>query len=172
MLNSYGLFPLINKPTRVTSVSATLIDNIFTNVFTASAKAGILCIDITDHFPVFMVAEYKGLTKVKRTLHKYVRQCKENNIAALKDALRHQSWESVLCTNDVDTSYDHFMSIVKTLYDTHCPKVKIKINRSGESKPWFTKSLENACKKKNNLYRKFVKLRTIESEQKYKSYIK
>lgn len=36
--------------------------------------------------------------------------------------------------------------------------------------PWLSKGILNACKKKNNLYRKFIKLRTKEAENCYKVY--
>ena len=46
-----GVIPLINRPTRVTTSSATLIDNIFTNcVFDTSLKKGIIKTSISDHF--------------------------------------------------------------------------------------------------------------------------
>ena len=47
MLYSYAFVPLINRPTRVTSSSATLIDNIFTNNHNALVKSyqGILVTD-------------------------------------------------------------------------------------------------------------------------------
>ena len=53
-LFSYAFFPLISKPTRLTSYSATLIDNIFTN-FTLSQNVlnGIVLNDLSDHLPVF-----------------------------------------------------------------------------------------------------------------------
>jgi hypothetical protein len=47
------LIPLITKPTRVTSHSATLIDNIFTNCFQQNTLNGLILNDISDHFPVF-----------------------------------------------------------------------------------------------------------------------
>ena len=50
---SLGLFPLITKPTRITSHSATLIDNIFTNIHDYAHMSGIIVCDISDHFPVF-----------------------------------------------------------------------------------------------------------------------
>ena len=50
---SLGLFPLITKPTRITSHSATLIDNIFTNIHDYVHMSGIIVCDISDHFPVF-----------------------------------------------------------------------------------------------------------------------
>ena len=51
---SSGFYPPITKPTRVSTTSATLIDNIFTNVLQFDAcLSGIIATDLTDHFPVF-----------------------------------------------------------------------------------------------------------------------
>ena len=57
VMYSHAMFPTITKPTRVSSSSATLIDNIFCNTIweTPSALSGILYTDISDHFPVFYI---------------------------------------------------------------------------------------------------------------------
>ena len=54
---SYGFFPLINRPTRITTSSATIIDNIFTNnLFHAGASCqGILVTYISDHLLIFHI---------------------------------------------------------------------------------------------------------------------
>ena len=54
---SYGLVPLITRPTRVTETSATLIDNIFTNksIRYGESMYGILVSDISDHYPMFCI---------------------------------------------------------------------------------------------------------------------
>ena len=56
---SYMYVPLINRPTRVSPYSATLIDNTFTNaidlVESNNCNNGILFNDLTDHFPVFHI---------------------------------------------------------------------------------------------------------------------
>nr|XP_047124237.1 uncharacterized protein LOC124806962 [Hydra vulgaris] len=50
-----GAFPLINRPTRVTKYSATLLDNIITtDIFNNDIKKGIIKTDISDHFPIFL----------------------------------------------------------------------------------------------------------------------
>ena len=49
------MFPLIDRPTRITSHSATLLDNIFTNVFDNKIKSGIFVSNITDHYPIFQI---------------------------------------------------------------------------------------------------------------------
>lgn len=57
------------------------------------------------------------------------------------------------------------------LYDKNCPLKEVKA-LSKLNQPWMKKGLQNACKKKNTLYREFIKLRTTESEHKYKKYKK
>ena len=51
-LFSYGFYPLISKLTRITSHSATLIDNIFTNEPATCTHSCIVLNDISDHMPV------------------------------------------------------------------------------------------------------------------------
>ena len=50
---SQGLSSFITKPTRITSHSATLIDNIFANIYDNAHMSGITVCDINDHIPVF-----------------------------------------------------------------------------------------------------------------------
>ena len=60
LMYSKGLVPVINRPTRVTDHSATLIDHIFTSCITASNfYQGILVTDITDHYPIFHIAHFE-----------------------------------------------------------------------------------------------------------------
>ena len=49
---SRSFVPLITRPTRLTSHTATLIDNIFTNNFYDVAKSGLLVTDISDQLPM------------------------------------------------------------------------------------------------------------------------
>ena len=49
---SYSFLPLITRPTRSTSTSTTLIDNIMTNVFNDAIVSGILVSDVSDHLSV------------------------------------------------------------------------------------------------------------------------
>jgi exonuclease III len=54
VLFANSFLPTINKPTRITGSSATIIDNIFINNLTrASTTSGILANSISDHCPVF-----------------------------------------------------------------------------------------------------------------------
>ena len=55
--NTYatGFYPTISKPTRIANHSATIIDNIFTNITQHKIHSGILHTDISDHLPIFNI---------------------------------------------------------------------------------------------------------------------
>ena len=51
---SHSFHPAIFRPTRKTSTSQTLIDNIFCNNNNQINQSGIVTNSISDHFPVFL----------------------------------------------------------------------------------------------------------------------
>ena len=57
LMYSCSLFPCFKKPTRATSKTASLRDNIFCNdiVENQDVFIGILYMDISDHFPIFYI---------------------------------------------------------------------------------------------------------------------
>ena len=55
ILYGFYLEPLISSPTRITATSATLLDNIFTNV-NICTHSGILISDVSDHLPIFCMS--------------------------------------------------------------------------------------------------------------------
>ena len=56
---SQGFLPLITKPTRVTSSSATLIDHIYSNDICSNSTSGIVLTDVADHFGIFHCIQSK-----------------------------------------------------------------------------------------------------------------
>ena len=67
--------------------------------------------------------------------------------------------------------YSHFIEIFQSSYEKCCPVKKVRVDENnGCIKPWFTKGLRNAYRKKNCLYKKFLQNRTDTAEMKYKAY--
>ena len=85
-LFSHMFVPLITKPTRITSHSATLIDNIFTNCFQQNSLNGLLLNDISDHFPVFAYFKEDSPTCRKNQVI-YKRDYAERNLLKFRTAL-------------------------------------------------------------------------------------
>ena len=70
---SLGFSSLITKPTRITSQSATLIDNILTNIYDHAHMSGIIVCDISDHCPVFTCKKViNSKLKTKQEKKKYI----------------------------------------------------------------------------------------------------
>ena len=69
----HGMYPRIDRPTRITDSSATLIDNIFTNVYITQLNSGVWVADIADHLPVYTILPYMAhpmaLTNYIVTVH-------------------------------------------------------------------------------------------------------
>ena len=70
---------------------------------------------------------------------------------------------------DVNEAYKLFHEKYIDIFNESCPIVKIKCKES-IYKPWLTGGLLNAVRKKNNLYKSFIKDGKESSEQKYKHY--
>lgn len=128
LMYSLGLYPLIDKPTRVTDISATLIDNIFTNELRHSLTCGILYNDISDHLPIFAVCEYQICRNTKMNTQ-YTRVINKDTLTSLSHELSLQSWDDILNLHDVNQAYDLFLNKFIGLFSKHCP-IKIISRKS------------------------------------------
>ena len=116
---------MIVKPSRITTHSNTLIDNIFTNNLSDSSHSGLLINDITDHLPVFTFTDQPLQHNHKEKHYSYIRTLNENSINLFRTALDNQNWENVYSEDDVDIAYDKCMEVFTTLYNQCCPIKKI-----------------------------------------------
>ena len=69
---SNGAFNIITKPTRVTPISATLIDHVITNDINHTIVPSIILSDLTDHYPVSCsIKQFKSLKLSSSNVHYY-----------------------------------------------------------------------------------------------------
>ena len=60
LMYSFAFFPVINKPTRISKNTSSLIDNIFCNDIIENVLFnGILYTDVSDHLPIFSIINQK-----------------------------------------------------------------------------------------------------------------
>ena len=165
----HGLHTIITHPTRITIHSATLLDNIFTNVPLNNAKSGLIINDIGDHLPIFAVIKYRGWFSTEN-LKKYktIRQFTDENMQLLNNYLIRFDWTAITYSTDVDECHSLYINEIIDAINFHCPSKKVHLKTSRN--PWMTKGLINACNKKDNLYEKFTKNRNEINEQRYKKY--
>ena len=116
LMYSDSLFPTITKPTRVTSHSATLIDNIFcNNILNEQALSGILYTDISDHNPISYIDH--SLKKTSKDVYTTKRSYTPQNIARFKTNLENHNWSAVLLDTETQTAYSQFHKEFSHIYD-------------------------------------------------------
>ena len=93
IFSSNFCFPSINRPTRVTNHSASIIDNIYSNVpIQGSAyHAVVLTLSISDHYGIFCINNSSKIHNTNTQIMK--RSFCDRNIAIFKQCVLHESWD-------------------------------------------------------------------------------
>ena len=167
----HNFVQLINRPTRITQHSATLIDHIYTNKVCDVVSTGVVTYDISDHLGTYVtiaLREHRGSIDYDYAKTAEANKINEENLAKFKDLLRNESWDIVHDTPGAQGKYDKFIEIYQKHYDAAFPKTRPKRkNERKNPKPWILPWLEDACARKNKLYIDFVKKPTEVEKVRY-----
>ena len=166
-----NVFPLITKPTRVTSTTATLIDHILTNNFVDDMMhiQGILCTPISDHYAVFHVACNAKTEHDKTDMPLLKRNIGQRNITKFISEMNMVDWQFVLTETDTQSAYSKFHEVISTKYNACFPYRKI-FKKYSKNKPWLSTALKESIKIKNKLYVKSKSSSGSENVSFYKKY--
>ena len=122
----HGFHPLLDKPTRITSETSTLTDNIFTNVHPyCILNASIWITDISDHLPVCCLIT--GLhNKPKLQLNPILKRVITNeSLQNFKQKLSLINWDPLYDNLDVKMVFDVFISKFNHCYNLCFPFKRI-----------------------------------------------
>ena len=152
VLYPVNFYPLITKPSRITSTSATLIDNILFNSLDYEVTSGLLTCDTSDHLPVFQIIHPTGPSKAQpstATVQPKQRSFTRNRFASFKSAISVVSWDDVLKMSDVNKSLHAFYMIYNSAIESSFPLTSTKSKKySTKNKPWITDDLRKNSRKK------------------------
>jgi len=104
---SFAFFPLISNPTRLTSYSLTLIDNIFTNNLSKNVFNGVVVHDLSDHLPVFAYFSDLILTRDGES-KAFIRNFTDENLRKFNENVSNTNWSSLLDENP-NRAYNNFI---------------------------------------------------------------
>ena len=114
----YNMIPTINKPTRVTSYTAIVIDNIITNsIFDNDFENAIIKTNVYDHFPIIFTIKLKTVSSPKNHVDQFIykHDFNENLLNLFKQNLFETSWDSLKNIADPNESYHKFLKIFSSL---------------------------------------------------------
>ena len=149
---SFGLLPVITKPTRVTTNSATLIDHIWVKNKSELHRAGVILCHISDHYPTFYA---HNTHEEKQTLKPFkTRKISKDAQNSFKTLLETANFESVLCDDNPETAFINFFSIYNTAAEIAFPEITVHPKKhTFAHSPWMTPGLLVSCRSRQKLLR-------------------
>ena len=167
-----NMLPTVNKPTRITDLSATLIDNIFiSSRLQDDYRPGIIISDMSDHMPILLRLNGAHQHLITNQTITY-RKVTEDNIKALNDYLEQQNWNDELKDLNTEDSFNKLHSIVQVGMNKYIPqKTRRCTKKERTHEPWITKGIKKSIAKQRLLYKTSIsKKATDENKRKYKEY--
>ena len=168
----FELVPTTNKPTKITkdkisSIDHTIANSTINNIF----KTVILIADISDHSPVMYAFKLKTKLDISKTQFLYKHMINENLIKASTPRLNKIWWEIIKSIKDPNESCKKFIAILTSVYNEFFPKsLRHKVRHNKSSTPWISRGIAKSSKRKQKLYKTFLKNCISENEMSYKNY--
>lgn len=159
-VHSEGCNNIINKPTRITESSATLIDHIYTNITDKITNRGILTFDISDHLPTFCLTDLKTTKKQEKKLIRDMKNFdKTNFLEDVKTLVQsNNDFLSTIEEYNPEEIFNAFLNSFSELVNQHAPlRLQTKREAQINTKPWLSNGLLKSIQTKNAMFKKCYK---------------
>ena len=128
-----NLLPTISKPTRITTKSATLIDNIFFSTrLQNNTEPNIIMNDMSDHLPCLVVIKNQR-KHMKEGKIITTRPLTDTNLDKISEELASINWDKELVSDTVEEDFNKFHNKLCAIIDTYAPEKKRKISAKKSS---------------------------------------
>ena len=144
----FNIKQLINKYTRITNTTSTLLDWIYTSADYVS-NCGVVNYNISDHLPTFVIRKKprNKISKITIRGRSYLRYEKE----VFQRSLEGSSWELFDASDDPEIMWDIMEKNIIDILDNICP---IKDLVVPESKPdWLNDDIIQLMRKRDKIYK-------------------
>lgn len=160
LFQSYGLINAIVQPTRITPNHEALLDLFLTNVCKSNVISGVVGETISDHLPIYMLADIGFQRKEIRSEDVYFRQMGAENLEKFEQQVNSEDWGVVLDSVGKDEAFNCFLGKFTMIYNRCFPYLIHKVHPKSR-KPWVTPEILKLINKKNVLYHKFVRSKDV-----------
>ena len=153
---SQSFVPYIHQPTRVTDHSATVIDNIFSNITDYETINGSITSLIADHFAQFLLIKkcHVSFKSCSYSVYDYSNFGKEKFIHdySLLD------WSTLNNPSvSVNDHFDFFYEKRSTCIDSHVPRKRVtKRKLKLRTKPWINSEIQRLMTYRDKLFKKMI----------------
>ena len=156
-----GMLPMITKPTRISTSTATLIDNILLDQRLAGdSSSGIFVDNTSDHFPCYTLLSNINPSR-KKQLEVTSRDLRHKNLTALKEYLKLPGNLLPLDGTNVNEQFNNFHQKLEDAVNHFLLITTRKVpSRSIRREKWMTGGLLYCTRRNKELYKKMIQDRT------------
>ena len=141
---------LIEKPTRVTKNSCSLLDVILVCNPDSVQSGDVLDLTISDHYLVFAVLNLRAPKQA--TNYITTRSFRKYNADQFANDIAHIPWDTIDLMNSVDEKLDAFNDLFLTCLNAHAPVKTVKLKR--KPNPFITDDIKDLMKTRDSMHRK------------------
>ena len=150
-----GYMSIINSPTRFESMKPACQDHImYKSLLGNNVRGATLNFHSTDHIPTFLELDLP-LTQGGSPAESHVTK-KEINYPALLESLATESWDEVYQLHSPSDGLDKFYTILDRHIGANTCTTVVS-NKFRKLKPWMTHGLLKSIRRRDALYKKYVK---------------
>ena len=148
LLDFYHFKQLIDRATRVTDTSSTLLDHIYTNNKDIVSQSGVIETGISDHFMVYCTRKITRGYIGKHNSVK-VRSMKHYDKDLFSEKLQSIEWLAVLESMNINEAWESFKTIFTQVVDDVAPEKEIRIK--GRSEAWINSEILELIYERDNM---------------------
>jgi len=137
--DTYNLKQLITEPTRITPLSSTLIDVIFTNLPDNTTCSGVSHIGISGHSLIYVYRRISSPSVIKGSSTITYRQFKNFNRSNFRSDLT-QPWDDLKEVHNPNEMWLKRKTLFLEVSDVHAPLRSKRVR--GSKSPWITTELK------------------------------
>jgi len=164
MLQLNGFEQLIDKPTRITDGSSSIIDIIATNKNNIK-HTKVISTSFSDHEMVCCLRKINHRKFPPREIK--CRNFSNYNRDELNSDIKNANWDVIYNISNVNKAVEYFNNILETAFNKHAPM--INKNVKGRPCPWLNSEIKNKMNLRDKFLRKYRKTRKDKDRQNYKT---
>ena len=160
LYNSFGLKQLINKPTRETTDTSSIIDHIAINIASNVIESGVLKLGLSDHYLVYAIRKFRGNMPCN---HKIIKTRKMKNFyeELFLNDLAAIDWQRILiCSQYINEAVQNWTNILSLVVGKHAPLIERRV--SDKSTPWLNPEIKKMFRTRDKLKTATVKSRLMD----------
>ena len=165
IFQSFGMEKHVRGMTRVTSVSATQIDNIFSNINTDDLHCEVHVTNVSDHYG--QILKFKVEREEVAASYSRKRHFNNNNITTFVNFINAERFYEVTEASGTDNKYDTFFKIFFFHFDRAFPSNICKVKNSFSN--WVSPEIKRYSSYIKDLYVRHKQTNNPEALTQYKS---